>query len=254
MHLRYVDTHCHLTNTEFASDVHEVIEEAEKEGIAIVCSATTPDEWTPCLELASEYRWVYPSAGLDPMLYDKLEDTVTWIHANSPNLVAIGEVGIDHYIVRDHNERNRQEETFKNLIALSIELGLPLQVHSRSGGRRALEVLYGLSAENVHMHAFDGKASLARVASDDYGYYFSIPTSVVRSQQKRKLVRAVNIERLLLETDSPVLGPERGERNSPLNIHVALDEVAGILRRDPEEIREIVMENTLRLYKRINYL
>jgi TatD DNase family protein len=98
------------------------------------------------------------------------------------------------------------------------------------------------------MHAFDGKASLARVASTEHGYYFSIPTSVVRSAQKRKLVKAVDIERILVETDSPVLGPDRESRNEPMNVWVALREVALILRREEEEMREILLENTLRLY------
>ena len=101
------------------------------------------------------------------------------------------------------------------------------------------------------MHAFDGKASLARTASRDLGFYFSIPTSVVRSPQKKKLVKAVQIERLLIETDSPVLGPDKGARNVPMNLPVALREVASILRREEEELREIVLENTLRLYTKI---
>ncbi|MFW9888765.1 MAG: TatD family hydrolase, partial [Candidatus Thorarchaeota archaeon] len=103
----------------------------------------------------------------------------------------------------------------------------------------------------VQMHAFDAKSSLARTASRELGYYFSIPTSVVRSSQKRKLVKAVDIERLLLETDSPILSPERGKRNVPANIEITLEETANILRRDPEELREIVLENSFRLYSRI---
>jgi TatD DNase family protein len=74
---------------------------------------------------------------------------------------------------------------------------------------------------------------------------------VVRSPQKRKLVKAVAIERLLMETDSPVLGPEKGIRNEPSNIWLALRETARILKREEEELREIVLENTLRLYSRI---
>ncbi|MFX1471593.1 MAG: TatD family hydrolase, partial [Promethearchaeota archaeon] len=63
---------------------------------------------------------------------------------------------------------------------------------------------------------------------------------------------AVNIERLLIETDSPVLGPERGTRNTPSNLPVALLEVSRILRMDEEELRSIILENTLRLYTRID--
>ncbi len=101
------------------------------------------------------------------------------------------------------------------------------------------------------MHAFDGKASHARRASKDLGYYFSIPTSIVRSRQKRKLVKAVEIERLLVETDSPVLGPIKSERNVPTNLPIVLKEVALILGRDVEELRKIILDNTCRLYSTI---
>lgn len=134
------------------------------------------------------------------------------------------------------------------MIQLALELRLPVQVHSRSAGKRALEVLADMRAVNVQMHAFDGKANLAREASRDLGYYFSIPTSVVRSPQKRKLVKAVEYERLLVETDSPVLGADAGTRNEPANVWVALKEVASILGRDEEEVGLTILENAHRLY------
>ena len=173
------------------------------------------------------------------------------IHNASAEIVSIGEVGLDYYRERDHSQREKQEKIFRQFISISKELEIPIQVHSRSAGRAALDVLKSSDAEAVHMHAFDGKASLARTASRDLGYYFSIPTSVVRSTQKQKLVKAIEIERLMLETDSPVLGPMRNERNEPGNVVVSLEETARILRRDREELREIILENTLRLYGKI---
>jgi TatD DNase family protein len=201
--------------------------------------------------IAASYPGVYAAIGLDPALYSLCEEALFQIRKNATSLVAIGETGLDYYYARDHNERNHQELAFCSMVTLANELGLPVQVHSRSAGKRALEILTDLCPKHVHMHAFDGKAELARKASKEYGYYFSIPTSVVRSPQKRKLTKAVNIERLLLETDSPVLGPDRGMRNEPANVWVALREVAAILGRKEEEVRSIVLENTLRLYSRI---
>ncbi len=101
------------------------------------------------------------------------------------------------------------------------------------------------------MHAFDGRANLARVASREHGYYFSIPTSVVHSPQKRKLVKAVDYERLLVETDSPVLGPVAGVRNEPANLWIAVKEISSILGRSEDEVATTVFENTMRLYSRI---
>ena len=137
------------------------------------------------------------------------------------------------------------------MIHIASELRLPIQVHSRSAGRRALEVVRDCEATRVQMHAFDGKASLARDASRDLGYYFSIPTSVVRSPQKRKLVTAVDYEHLLVETDSPVLGADRTMRNEPSNVCLVIGEIAGILRREKDEVRTTILENTRRLYPTI---
>ena len=249
--LRLIDTHCHLEKEDFDSDRESVIESARKLGIIIISSAIEKHLWDKCCLMAEAHPTVYAAIGLDPMQFNNCDIATAWIRSNRERIIAIGETGLDHYLIRDHQERDLQEACFRDMIELAMELGFPIQVHSRSAGAKALEVLRFCDASDVHMHAFDGKASLARTASRELGYYFSIPTSVVRSPQKRKLVKAVHIERLLLETDSPVLGPEKGVRNVPANLGNALSEVAAILRRDEEELREIIFENTLRLYTRI---
>jgi TatD DNase family protein len=250
--LKIVDTHCHLEQAEFENDRDVVIQNARKMGISCITSAITPEDWNKCLEIAFQNDNVYASIGLDPILWQASDHLLRYIETHQDQIVSIGEVGLDFYRERDHSLRASQEETFRLAIETAKRLHLPLQVHSRSAGKQALDILSDMDARDVHMHAFDGKASYARTTSYDLGYYFSIPTSVVRSPQKQKLVKAVNIERLLLETDSPVLGPEKGERNEPIKILLALAEVAAILHWNEEEVREIVLENTLRLYSRIN--
>jgi len=246
--LRVVDTHCHLEQAEFQHDLDAVVDRALEAGVHTITSAITPDTWSRCLDIAYEFQNVHASIGLDPVLFADLESALDCIHKNASQLIAIGEVGLDHYRTRDHSERKCQKSAFEAAIEKADELRLPIQVHSRSAGKKALEALSNMNARSVHLHAFDGKASLARIASQEKGYYFSIPTSVVSSAQKRKLVKAVDIERILVETDSPVLGPDRESRNEPMNVWVALREVARILRREEEEMREILLENTLRLY------
>ncbi|MHA1948554.1 MAG: TatD family hydrolase [Candidatus Thorarchaeota archaeon] len=246
-----IDSHCHIENEAFDHDRDEVIERASDLGIHIITSAIDKELWLKSCEIAESHPNVYASVGLDPTKFDECAQAVEWVRINSERIVSVGETGLDHYIVRDHLERERQRNCFEMMIILAKELQVPIQVHSRSAGKVALETLSANDAVDVHMHAFDGKANLARIASRDLGYYFSIPTSVVRSPQKRKLVKAVHIERLLIETDSPVLGPDKGDRNEPSNLPIALTEVAAILHRDNEELREIILENTLRLYTRI---
>ena len=249
--LRIIDTHCHLEEPEFAVDLDEVIQRAVRLGVHMITSAIREDTWDRALGISASHDSVSVALGLDPDLYSQIQSAKDFIKAKREQLIALGEVGLDHYRERNHKKRESQRESFQQMIELAKEIALPLQVHSRSAGRKSLETLVSMGAEHVQMHAFDGKASLARAASTEYGYYFSIPTSVVRSAQKRKLVKAVDIERILVETDSPVLGPDRGSRNEPSNVWVALREVASILKREEEEMREILLENTLRLYPEI---
>lgn len=246
--MRIVDTHCHLEQADFAQDLEDVLQRADDVGVAMITSAIHVQDYDRTLALAREHDSVYAALGLDPIEFRHHESARTGIRMNADKLVAVGEAGLDHYMVRDHNERDLQEHAFRSLIALAIELKLPIQVHSRSAGAKALEVLRSENTESVHMHAFDGKAALAAAASRDLGYYFSIPTSVAHSSQKMKLAKAVHIDRLLLETDSPVLGADRDSRNEPANVWIALREVSRLLGREEEELRQIVLENTLRLY------
>jgi TatD DNase family protein len=235
----------------FNVDLDSLVQDAKERGIIIITSAITKESWQRGIDIASKFQHVFPSVGLNPTQYQDISHALEFIKKSEEDLIAIGEIGLDHFLTRNHSERDSQEKSFRSLLRLAQTMALPVQIHSRSAGRVTLEVLYDCEMEHVHMHAFDGKSSFARIASNEFGYYFSIPTSVVRSPQKQKLVKAVNIERLLLETDSPVLSPVKGERNSPLNITIALKEVSRILRRDEEELREIILENTFRLYKKL---
>jgi TatD DNase family protein len=249
--IKLIDTHCHLENEAFDSDRESIINETMELGIAIITSAIDRHLWDKGCEIAKGHSNVFASVGLDPTQFTDCDLALEWTKSNKQRIVALGEVGLDHYLVRDHQQRNLQETCFRRFIDLARELGIPVQVHSRSAGRKAIEILEKQCAAEVHLHAFDGKAGLAKSASRNLGYYFSIPTSVVRSPQKRKLVKAVDIERLLLETDSPVLGAEKAQRNVPANLPIALREAAIILNRDEDELRQIVLENSLRLYNKI---
>ena len=162
-------------------------------------------------------------------------------------LVAIGEVGLDHWMVKDEAGRSLQRVLFERFVALAAELDLPLNVHSRSTGRETIAVLLDRGARRVVLHAFDGRASTAAPAVEA-GYFFSVPPSVVRSAQKRKLVARLPLACLLLETDSPVLGPEPGVRNEPANLRLSLQAVAEIKGMPEEALAETIAENTRRLF------
>ena len=156
-------------------------------------------------------------------------------------------MGLDHWVVKDGAGREVQRRIFSRFVALAEELDLPLNVHSRSAGRAAIQLLRERGARRVLLHAFDGKASSAQegVAA---GYYFSIPPSVVRSPQKQKLVRALPLDRLLVETDSPVLGPDPTQRNEPKNAAVACRAVAELKGLAAEEVAQATTANARALF------
>jgi TatD DNase family protein len=107
--------------------------------------------------------------------------------------------------------------------------------------------LLELAASRVQLHAFDGKASTALPAVEA-GFFFSIPPSVARSEQKQKLVKMLPLSCLLVETDSPVLGPNPQERNEPANALIAVKAIAELKGKNETEVLEAIAENTRRLY------
>ena len=263
-----IDTHTHLGDQAFDADRSEVLARAKAAGVELVflVSETLDDahrNFEIATEIASENSSEIASdldasralsrvaclAGLYPTHLDEeqAEQLEHLIRERRAELVGIGEVGLDRWVVKDEGDRELQRKIFARFIDLAIELDLPLNVHSRSAGAYAIDLLLERGATKVQLHAFDGKASKAQPAVEA-GYYFSVPPSVVRSQQKQKLVDRLPLDRLLLETDSPVLGAATVERNEPANIRIALTEVARIKGVSEGEVAERVLQNTQALY------
>lgn len=218
---------------------------------AILAVSETVADAERNLELASQYPVIRPCAGLHPTVVDleAAEVMVALIRAHRERLAAIGEVGLDYWIVQEPEQQETQRQIFGRFIGLSNELDLPLNVHSRSAGRHAIAFLKEHGAKRVLLHAFDGKASTA-IAGVELGYYFSIPPSIIRSPQKQKLVRHLPLDRLLLESDAPVLGPDSGARNEPKNIRLSCEAIAQIKGLPAEEVARVTTDNARRLFPR----
>ncbi len=245
-----IDAHAHMSDAAFASDLEGVLDAAAEMGVdGIVTVSENLEDAHQVLELAERFPLLKPCTGLypDTLDLDLVEAMVTFIRTHADRLVGIGEVGLDHWVVKEVKDWEIQEHAFAKFIALSRELDLPLNVHSRSAGRHTVRFLRDHGAQNVLMHAFDGKASAA-MEGIEAGYYFSIPPSVVRSQQKQKLLRHLPLDRLLLETDSPVLGPDPTARNEPKNVMVSCQAIASAKGVSVEEVARVTSENARRLF------
>ncbi|MBN2383522.1 TatD family hydrolase [bacterium] len=248
--IRLYDTHAHLADAAFEHDLETVLETARQKGVeAVVAVAEDLDDSRRNLVLAGSFSMVRPAAGLYPAILDlaQAEDMLSFIRQNRTTLVAIAEVGLDFWLAKTEQEQAQQIEILTAFIDLAIELDLPLNVHSRSAGAATIDLLMRRNARKVQLHAFDGKASKA-AAGVEAGFFFSVPPSIVRSRQKQKLVRSLPLECLLLETDSPVLGPVPNQRNEPALITVALETLAEIKALPMIELARIIARNTERLY------
>ncbi len=250
---RLCDTHAHICDPLFDEDRSEVLAKSEAAGIgAVVAVGEDLEDARRNMDLAGRHSLLRPAAGLYPTILDpaKAEELHAFIRRQRAGLVAVGEVGLDFWAVKEPDERIIQKEIFRSFIELAKELNLPLNVHSRSAGRHAIALLLECNAARVQLHAFDGKASTAMPAIEA-GYFFSIPPSVVRSRQKQKLIKHLPLSQLLVESDSPVLGPQPDQRNEPLNIGISIHSIAEIKKVSEAQVRKAAAENTATLYGNI---
>jgi len=200
VHLGITDTHAHLADPVFDKDRAEVVRRAETAGVStIIGVSTTLEDARKNLMLAEEFSILKPAAGLYPGYpdLDQAAAMALFIRSNSSRLAAIGEVGLDYWLAKEEPERELQLHIFNIFVDLSLELNLPLNVHSRSAGRHIISFLLQKGAARVQLHAFDAKASSAQPAVEA-GFFFSIPPSIVRSRQKQKLVRKLPISSMLV--------------------------------------------------------
>jgi len=247
---RLLDTHAHICDGVFDPDREAVLKRAAEAGLSgIIAVGEEMADARKNLELARRFDILLPAAGLYPAHADMAaaEEMITFIRENRSRLWAIGEVGLDFWIAKEEKQREIQREVLTAFVALSLEVDLPLNVHSRSAGRHTVEVLLHGGAKRVQMHAFDGKFSAALPAVEA-GYYFSIPPSVARSRQKQKLVKHLPLSCLLVETDSPVLGARPGERNEPAYLVTAIRAIAEIKDLNVETVVSRINWNAARLY------
>lgn len=250
---KLVDTHTHICDSAFDADRGKVLRKAAEAGVgAIIALGEDMADARRNIALADEHPMIIPAAGLYPTILDpdQAAQMYSFIRQERSKLVAIGEVGLDFWVVKEEPQKALQKEIFQGFISLSKELDLPLNIHSRSAGRHAVALLLENGATRVQMHAFDGKASAALPAVEA-GFFFSIPPSVVRSRQKQKLVKHLPLSCLMVETDSPVLGPVPKVRNEPANVTVSIRAIAELKNVSEGEVMESVAENTKRLYGNI---
>ncbi|KAJ3161789.1 putative deoxyribonuclease tatdn3 [Geranomyces michiganensis] len=259
----YIDCHAHLCPPAFPSAA-AVIAEAQSAGVCAILNVSESLADCPHV-LANAHPLLRPCIGLHPVqpntgksvtLAD-LPDILALINASAARVTAVGEVGLDfspHVLSASptsHVEQKAvQREVFIAQARLAASLGLPVNVHSRQAGHYAIAAMVEAGAGGL-LHAFDGKVSHALKGVQN-GYLFSVAPNVVRSEHLRKLVKAIPLDHLVLETDSPALGPIAGVPNVPANVRIACEELAKLKQISMEEAADITTANAIKCFPRLS--
>eukprot|EP00794_Sanderia_malayensis_P020364 gene20365-22373_t len=270
-----IDAHCHLSAEEFNSDREEVIFQAKEVGVkGIIAVCEFPTDFQNVIDLAARFpNFVFPCLGVHPVQIGcksvslkEFDEAELWIRKYSEDLVGIGEIGLDFTprYINSPEDKDIQRDVFKkqsesfspqsndshsNTVESFVK-NFKINVHSRSAGRPVIEMLLQEGAENVVLHAFDGRPSVA-MRGVDAGYFFSVPACILRSDQKQRIVKQIPLSNLLLETDAPALGPEKQGRNEPKNIIISCEEIARIKNISIDDVISETSANAGRLFSKI---
>jgi len=178
---------------------------------------------------------------------ESAQKSLALLESRHQHVCCVGEIGLDHYKVRDAKQRDIQAGICREFLQMAQRYSLPVSVHSRSAGRAALALIgtCNLSVP-VNMHAFSGKAGVAADYANNHGVFFSLPGSIFYSRQKYKLLRLLPLSQMLFETDSPVMSPIKGQGNEPANLAMIAREIADKRHMQPGELTQQVWRNSLR--------
>src|SRR5437764_10313273 len=213
-----VDTHCHLYLID--REPSAVVEAARAAGVdRMLCVGVDPETSARSLELADSLPGVFATAGMHPhdaSLFDAEAGARIEELLGDPRVLAVGECGLDHF--RMLSPVSEQQRALRAQIALSNETGKPLIVHVRDAWPDILRALDEGSAARVVIHCFSGDEQIAREC-ESRGYHMSFAGNITypKNEALRRASSVIGLDRLLVETDSPFLAPQkvRGKPNEP---------------------------------------
>ncbi|MET0962336.1 MAG: TatD family hydrolase [Noviherbaspirillum sp.] len=251
----YIDSHCHINFPDLAARMPEILAKmAENQVTHALCVSVDLPDFPQVLELAERYPNVYASVGVHPDYPDTIEPSVEDLVrlADHPKIVAIGETGLDYF--RLEGDLEWQRERFRTHIRASRATGKPLIIHTRAAADDTLRIMQeeGAAAAAGVMHCFTESLAVAEAAIA-MGFYISFSGIVTfkSARDLQEVARAIPLERMLIETDSPYLAPVpfRGHTNEPAYVrHVA--EFIATLRGEPlERIAQQTTDNFFNLFR-----
>lgn len=251
------DTHAHYDDERFDADRDELLASLPENGVGLVLNPGCDLESSrKALSYAQAYPHVYAAVGFHPenlegMSPERDLPALEELARSSPRVRAIGEIGLDYYWVKDPAQRRFQAEVFRAQMRLAGRLQLPVIVHDREAHLDSLTIVEQYPAVRGVFHCYSGSTEFAKRLLD-LGYLLSF-TGVLTYKNAKKaaeVVRAIPLDRLMIETDAPYMAPTpfRGKRNSSLYVYRMAEAIAEIKELPLEQVIEQTTENGRRLF------
>ena len=251
--MRLIDSHCHIDFNTFDADRDQVLARAAQTGVKqLINPSTDMASSRRVVELAKRYANVYAAVGVHPYDAPQIDDNslaeLKGLSAD-PNVVAIGEIGLDYY--RDRAPRSAQIRAFEAQLSLAKSLNLPVIIHQREAAADVMAILRQWAGQGAHpglvLHAFSGdETMLAEAAS--LGFFMGIggPITFKNAKTLPGIALKIPLKQLLVETDAPFLSPHpfRGKRNEPARVALVAQKLARLFNLDIDELAEQVSRNT----------
>ncbi len=251
---RLIDSHCHLDFDGLSNRLPEVLAAMEANDVGgCMTIGVTLEEAPQVLAIAAAYEQVFASVGVHPEYADHQEPDVETLCAlaQHPKVLAIGETGLDYHWHKDQPEWQR--ERFRVHIRAAKVLNKPLVIHTREAAEDTLAILKeeGAGAVGGILHCFTESLAVAEQAID-LGFYISISgiVSFKNAAQVHEVARAIPLDRLLVETDSPYLAPVpyRGKPNEPAYVRHVAEAIANLRQISYAEVATASSRNFLTLF------
>ncbi|MFZ2865286.1 MAG: YchF/TatD family DNA exonuclease [Ignavibacteriaceae bacterium] len=251
----FVDTHAHLFFDNFKDDIDEVINRASQNNVDyIIVPATDIKTAKEAIALSEKYSNIYTAVGIHP------HDTKDWNNslikeieelAKNHKVAAIGEIGLDYYY--DFSPKEQQIKAFKAQLDLSLKLELPVIIHNRDSDEDMMNIIqdYCGTGLKAQFHCFNASLNDA-IEFMKMNHFISFTGNITykKSNSLREILKSINLNHLLLETDSPFMTPVpfRGKRNEPANLKYIAQQIADIHKITIEETGRITSLNAFRFF------
>ena len=245
-----IDSHCHLDHDDLFKNINDVILRSKKVGITkLLTISTNLNSFENIKKIINLDPMIYGTFGIHPHDADKnlvsIEKIIEHVKY-SKKIIGVGETGLDFYY--NNSDKSNQIKSFENHIEASLDLDLPLIVHSRNAEKETFEILnnYSDSKLKILMHCFTGSYEFSKKLLK-LNSYFSASGIITfkNSSDLRNTFASIPNEKLIIETDSPFLAPipMRGKKNEQSFIKYTLEKLAELKKTNIEKMDQITSSN-----------